>query len=133
MQTHDALTVAKRYADALSAKDFAAVAAAFADDIVWHQPGTHRFSGTHQGATAVNELLGGMMTHTQGTFDITVTGEPMANDDLVALPVHFAGTSNDRTMAMNGVDLLRVEDDRIAEVWLFSTDQEAEDAFWGNA
>lgn len=132
MQTHTTLTVAQRYADALAAKDFAAVAAIFADDIVWHQPGSHRFSGTHQGANPVNELLGGMMTHTQGTFELTVTGEPMANNDLVVLPVHFAGTTNDRTMDMDGVDLLRIDTDRIAEVWLFSTDQPAEDAFWGN-
>ncbi len=31
-------------------------------------------------------------------------------------------------MAMEGVDLIRVEGARIAEVWLFSVDQEAEDA-----
>lgn len=131
MQTENTIAVAQRYADALAAKDFVTVAAIFADDIVWHQPGTHRFSGTHQGANAVNELLGGMMTYTQGTFELTVTDEPMANNDLAVLPVHFAGTSNDRTMAMDGVDLLRIENNQIAEVWLFSTDQRAEDAFWG--
>jgi len=27
--------------------------------------------------------------------------------------------------------VLRVEGDKIAEVWLFSADQQAEDAFWG--
>ena len=32
---------------------------------------------------------------------------------------------------MAGVDLLRVENGKIAEVWLFSEDQPAEDAFWG--
>jgi ketosteroid isomerase-like protein len=36
----------------------------------------------------------------------------------------FSGTHRD-------VDLLRVEGDRIAEVWLFSVDTPAEDAFWG--
>ena len=32
---------------------------------------------------------------------------------------------------MTGVDLFRVADDLVAEVWLFSADQEAEDVFWG--
>lgn len=34
-------------------------------------------------------------------------------------------------MAMGGIDVLRVEDGKIAERWLFSADQEAEEAFWG--
>lgn len=36
-------------------------------------------------------------------------------------------------MGMNGVDLLRIEGERIAEVWLFSAGQQGEDEFWGNA
>ena len=31
---------------------------------------------------------------------------------------------------MNGVDVMRVRDGQIAEVWLFSADQPSEDAFW---
>ncbi|MFE3460161.1 nuclear transport factor 2 family protein [Nocardiopsis aegyptia] len=125
------LTVVSRYFDALAAQDFATVAAVFADDIVWHQPGGHRFSGTHSGSAAVNELIGGMMAVSEGTFELTVTGTPMANGALVAAPVRFAGRRTGAEMAMDGVDLLRIDGDRIAEVWLFSADQRAEDAFWG--
>ena len=32
---------------------------------------------------------------------------------------------------MAGVDVFRVEDDLIKEVWLYSSDQAVEDAFWG--
>jgi hypothetical protein len=35
------------------------------------------------------------------------------------------------TSSMFGVDIVRVEGDRIAEVWLYSADQQAEDEFWG--
>ena len=31
---------------------------------------------------------------------------------------------------MNGVDLMRVQDGQIKEVFLFSNDQKSEDAFW---
>lgn len=31
----------------------------------------------------------------------------------------------------DGVDVLRIDGDRIVEVRLFSSDQDAEDAFWG--
>lgn len=131
--TTNTLTVANRYAEAVSAKDFASVAGMFADDIVWHQPGTHRLAGTHRGAAAVNEMIGAQMATTQGTFELELTGAPMVNGALVAIPVHFSATRDDAAMSMDGVDVLRVEGDKIAEVWLFSLDQDAEDAFWGAA
>jgi hypothetical protein len=31
---------------------------------------------------------------------------------------------------MDGVDVMRIVGERIKEVWLFSSDQAAEDAFW---
>jgi hypothetical protein len=125
------LAVVGRYFDALSAKDFATVAGLFADDIVWHQPGDNRFSRTHRGSAAVTEMIGGMMTVSDRTFALSVTGAPMANGSLVAVPMHFSGKRDDAAMSQDGVDLLRVEGDRIAEVWLFSADTPAEDAFWG--
>jgi len=34
-------------------------------------------------------------------------------------------------MDQPGIDLLRIVDGKIVEVWLFSSDPEQEDAFWG--
>jgi hypothetical protein len=98
-----------------------------------HQPGGNQFTGTHRGAAAVNEMLGGMMTASAGTFEINVTGSPMANGLLVTVPVHFSGWRAGAVVDQPGVDLLRVEGDRIAEVWLFSSDPSEEDTFWGAA
>lgn len=133
VQSIEPLDVARKYFDALSAKDFATVAGMFADDIVWHQPGANQFSGTRRGGEAVGEMLGGMMSVSQGTFEISLTGPLMANGSLVAAPIRFSGMRNGATVDQSGVDLLRVEGDRIAEVWLFSSDPVEEDAFWGAA
>jgi ketosteroid isomerase-like protein len=133
MTTTDPLAVARRYFDALSAKDFATVASMFADDIVWHQPGNNRFSGTHHGSAAVGEMIGGMMAVSEGTFELSTTAAPMVNGTLVVVPVHFAGKRDGAAMAQDGVDLMAVEGDQISEVWLFSSDQQSEDAFWGAA
>ncbi|MDX3525451.1 hypothetical protein P1P75_03135 [Streptomyces sp. ID05-39B] len=35
-------------------------------------------------------------------------------------------------MGMDGVDLLRIGNGKITEMWLFSADPAAEDAFWGS-
>jgi ketosteroid isomerase-like protein len=127
------LDIATRYFDALSAKDFATVASMFADDIKWHQPGSNRFSGTHLGAAAVGDMIGGMMAASQGTFELSVTGALQTNGTLVAVPIHFSGERDGAAMAQDGVDLLRIEGDKIAEAWLFSSDPASEDAFWGAA
>jgi uncharacterized protein len=133
MATATPLDVVNRYFDALSAKDFPTVAAMFADDIVWHQPGNNRFSGTHRGGAAVGEMIGGMMTVSEGTFELTLTGATMVNGNMVAVPAHFTGKRDGAAMSQDGIDLLRIEGDKIAEAWLFSSDPESEDAFWGAA
>ncbi len=125
------LDVVSQYFEALSAKDFATVAGLFADDIVWHQPGGNRFSGTHRGSRVVGDLIGGMMAVSEGTFELAPIGVPMVNGALVAVPVRFGGKRDGAALAQDGVDLLLIEGDRVAEVWLFSSDPESEDAFWG--
>jgi uncharacterized protein len=133
MASTTTLAVARRYVDAVSAKDFAAVAGMFADDIVWHQPGDNAVAGTHRGTAEVNQMIGAQMAATEGTFELALTGAPMVNGSLVAIPVHFSAKRNGTEMSMDGVDVLRIAGDKIAEVWLFSADQQAEDAFWGTA
>ncbi|MCE7010301.1 nuclear transport factor 2 family protein [Kibdelosporangium philippinense] len=123
--------VAQKYFDALEVKQFDVVAGMFADDIVWHQPGDNRFSGTHRGSGAVNAMIGGMMEVSRGTFALSLRSAPMVNGDLVAAEVRFGGEKEDASMAQDGVDVMRVSGDQIVEVWLYSSDQKAEDAFWG--
>ncbi len=125
------LAVITRYFDALESGDFATVSATFADDIVWHQPGANRFSGTHRGSAAVGELIGGMMTVSEGTFTLKRNAPPMVNGSTVAAPVHWTAKRSGAEMNGVGVDLMRVEGDKVVEVWLFTADPAEEDAFWG--
>ncbi len=41
-----------------------------------------------------------------------------------------ADRGGDDKLDMNGVDLFRIEGGKIQEVWLFSADQDGEDAYW---
>lgn len=125
--------VAASYFDALDRGDVPAAMALLSPDVVWHQPGSNRFSGDHSGIDGVGSLLGGMMETSQGTFRLTVTGPAMVNGGFVAVPVQFSGKRTDVSMDMSGVDLLTIRDGKIVEVHLFSADGPAEDAFWGPA
>jgi ketosteroid isomerase-like protein len=124
------VNVVKSYFAHLAKGEMEQVGQLIADDIVWHQPGNHQASGTYKGKQELFPHLGKMMEMTKGTLKL----EPkyiMANNDLVSVVMHFSAQRDGASMSMDGVDLLKVQDGKIKEVWLFSEDQEAENKFWG--
>jgi ketosteroid isomerase-like protein len=125
------IDLVRSYFDALARGDLEAAGNAFADDLVWHQPGGNSLSGTRNGKPAVFALLGDFMERSAGSFRIDRVDQLFANGDLVAATIAFSASAGGKAMSMAGVDLLRVRNGKIAEVWLFSADQPAEDAFWG--
>ncbi len=100
---------------------------------MWHQPGTNRFSGVHRGSTAVGDVIGGMMALSEGTFSLRRNAPPMVNGSVVAAPVRWTAERSGVSMNGAGVDVMRVEGSKVAEVWLFTADPAEEDAFWGAA
>lgn len=125
------LEIFNRYNEALIAGDFPAVFDTMADDIIWHQPGNHTISGTVVGKEKLGVHLATFGQKTNGTFKV-LTNWVSDNNDLVAAHVTFLGTRPDGVeLNMSGIDLFRIENGKIQEVWLFSSDQGTEDAFWG--
>ena len=127
----NSIDIAKQYIKAIQTGDQASFGSLISPDVIWHQPGKNRFSGTHRGMAAVGAMLGTMMEVSQGTFAITRADSYMANGDWVAITIEFAGELNGTRMKQAGVDLVRIEGGKIVEVKLFSSDQAQEDAFWG--
>lgn len=125
------IDIAKSYIKAVQTGDQATLGSLISPDVIWHQPGHNRFSGTHRGMAAVGPMLGKMMEVSQGTFAITRADHYMANGDWVAITIEFAGQANGLQLKQPGVDLIRIEGGKIVEVRLFSSDQAQEDAFWG--
>ncbi|TDC82643.1 nuclear transport factor 2 family protein [Micromonospora sp. KC606] len=125
------IDIARTYFEAVQTGDMATLGELLDEAIVWHQPGANQFSGEHKGRDAVFEMLGSMMETSRGTFAIDKVHTLMANGDLVAATIHFTGRLDDASMSMDGVDVLRVNNGKITEMWLFSADPATEDAFWG--
>jgi ketosteroid isomerase-like protein len=123
--------VVMTYAQALGKGDIPTAFSFFSTAVQWHQPGKNQYSGIKKGADEIGKMIGGMMEASKGTFALKPNGNIMANNNLVAMPLRFSGTIDDRTMDMQGIDLFKVDAGKITEVWLFSDDQDAEDAFWG--
>ena len=100
-------------------------------DLVWCQLGSKQLWGGCVGPDAILAHLGSMMGVSAGTFSLE-TESATESGNLVVLTVRFsAQREGAEDLDQHGVDVFRVEGDKIAEVWLISEDQAAEDAFWG--
>ncbi|MBB2957804.1 nuclear transport factor 2 family protein [Pseudoclavibacter helvolus] len=119
-----------KYDTSLAAGDLPAVAAILAPDVIWHQPGNNPLSGRAVGPEGVLAHLGRFFELSSGSFRLA-TKTAAANGDLVVATVEFSAQREGRTpLAQSGIDVFRIVDGHIAEVWLFSEDQAAEDEFW---
>ena len=127
------IEVVRNYFAALARGDLQTCGALLADDVTWHQPGRSGLSGQYRGKGELFPLLGRFMELSGGSFQIDEVRAVMANGGLVAASIHFQAQRGAQSMAMDGVDLMRVEGGLIREVWLFSADQAAEDRFWNAA
>jgi ketosteroid isomerase-like protein len=125
--------IVQSYFNAIATGDFDTVGNLLADEVIWHQPGQGIQSGAYHGKGAVFAHLGNFMKWSNGTFAIDEISYVTENGDLVAADIHFKAEKGDAKLSMKGVDLLRIEDNKIKEVWLFSEDIDAEDAFWNSA
>lgn len=125
-----AIDVVGQYGAAAAAGDMAALASLLTDDVVWHQPGANQLSGDHVGPEAVVAHLGKFMELSGGTFALE-TESVTESGNLVATTVRFTGQREGvADLDQHGVDVFRVEGDRIAEIWLIGEEQQVEDRFW---
>jgi hypothetical protein len=128
------LALVQNYFQCLANGDYATLGSLFSDDVRWHQPGNGALSKTYNGKAELFALFGRFMEISTGSFRIDQVDHIMANGDLVTAMLQFsAKKANGENLSMSGVDLMRIADGKIVEVWLFSGDQTAEDNFWGLA
>ncbi len=131
IMSRQTLQVFNQYNEGLIKGDFGAVFAALADEIKWHQPGNNSASGVVVGKELLGAHLAKFAEKSNGTFKV-ITNWVSDNANFVAANVTFlADRGNGDALDMNGIDLFRIEDGKIQEVWLFSSDQAMEDTYWG--
>lgn len=118
------------YFHSLKIGDFALLGSVLDDNLIWHQPGNGALSGIYKGKDAVFALFGKFMQISQGSFKIEQVHSIMSNGDLVTATLHFSAQKSGFGISMNGVDLMKIRNGKIIEVFLFSEDQKAEDEFW---
>jgi len=126
---HPDLETVRDYFLALSAGDFDAAFERVSEDVVWHIDATHPLAGDVRGKPALRRRLAEFGERSGGTVRLDLK-DVMGNGAFVALTIHFSAQREGRSMSMDGVDLFRMEGGKVAEIWLFSADQDEEDRFW---
>ncbi len=121
---------------AFSMGEVETVREALADDLVWHVPGRHRFSGDRAKAE-IMALFGELVP------EFSNTGEPListfkihvesihASDEWVFVRVHWDHSRDGKHFDQHGVEVYRLNPEgRISEFWAFMRDTTAFDEFF---
>ena len=126
---NEVMKVFNTYTEALSRGDFEAAFETMADTIVWHMGGESSLSGIIKGKQALGERLGEFAKRSNGTFRV-MTEWAANNDCFVAASVVSLAEKGNEKLNDPGIDLFKIEDRKIQEVWTFAQYQTVEDKFW---
>jgi uncharacterized protein len=99
-------------------RDWPAVRALLAADVVWHEAANAGYSGDHRGRDLVGDLLEGFVATTGGTFQLDPS-EVVVTAEHVATNVRWSAERDGTHVEGNDLAVYRIADGRIAEAWFF--------------
>jgi len=98
------------------------VVAAFAPDVRWHNSGYDATAGTLDGVPAVLEYLMGENHVDDYALEVV---DILASDERVAVIARTFGRRGTQRIVNDYVQVVRLERDRVSEVWNYYWDQRA--------
>lgn len=114
--------------DAVSAGDVNAIHALVSEDVVWHASGRGSRAGDYHGPAGILDYLAGIGESAED-FDVDLD-DILIGAERVALLFRVFGRRQGRLLEAGFVLLMRIEEERITEVWSIARDQHAVDEFW---
>jgi len=98
------------------------VAAAFAPDVQWHNSGYDATSGTMVGVEAVLGYLMGENHMEDYSLEVV---DMLASDERIAIIARTSGRRGTERIVNDFVQVIRLADGRVSEVWNYYWDQRA--------
>ena len=114
--------------DAFNRADVAALVDLFAEDVVWHFPGTSKLAGEHVGRDATLGVLGAYGAASGGTLQANLI-DIMASDKHVTGVANDTATADGRTLDVRSTVIFAMSDGKVREAWQYFDDLDALDAF----
>lgn len=119
------------YQKALVTADFETLFSVLSDDIKWHMGGKHKHSGLICGKKELAECFSSFSKESNGTFKVIMNWAASNGCFVVASVVSVASRGESDELKMPGIDLFKIENGKIQEIWTFAQFQEIEDKYWG--
>lgn len=121
--------IVRRIFDAFARKDAFGLRGLFAEDAVWHVPGTSIMAGTYEGREAIFRFLGRLPRETGGTYGSRLI-DVLASDDRAAALYRAFGDRNGERLDLDQLLLFRIDGGLIREVLALPTDPAVFESFW---
>ena len=131
--THPNADLMRRYSETLAAGRAADVLPFYTEDCTLHVPGRSRHAGTYRGQDAVLAYYTKIFQDTDGQLENLGIDDILASDTHAVSLVRWRLHRNGRTHDVDRVVLYRIEDGRIAEIWVRDWDQYGYDEFFAGA
>jgi uncharacterized protein len=122
--------VMKRYVEAFKRKDWEAATAFWADDIVLHAQGRHPLAGDFFGKQAFLDHVGRVSGQLGGTIELVEVYEVMFSAEYAVAWVKERAVRGGRSLVFDRVNVYRMSDGKITELWTYDSDPYALDEFW---
>lgn len=120
------------YFDALAKGELEKALSSFTPETKWCQPGDNQFAGMKNNLGEIIQMFQGIMSYTSGDMQVRPNGKMLESGNMIAVPVWFTAKTETKSMDLGGMDLFKVKDGKIVQVWTFSDDQAVDDEFFGN-
>ena len=122
--------VMKRYVQAFERKDWEAATAFWADDIVLHAQGRHPLAGDFFGKQAFLEQVGRVSAELGGTIELVEVYDVLFSAEHAVAWIKERAVRGERSLVFDRVNVYRMSDGKITELWTYDSDPYALDEFW---
>jgi len=127
MAEHPNAELWRKGQEAFSRGDLDAARDIFADDVVYHFPGTSPLAGDHKGLDAVRAFL---LKLREMNVRIVEVHDVLATDEHVVALIRGTASHEGKQLSLNQANIYHIRDGKITEAWLVPTDQRAVDEFF---
>lgn len=123
--------VVASFLNAVQTGDNAKLAELLSPEVTWEQPGNNQVSGIKKSNMEVFQMVGKMFEISGNTLRLTeIKSITVHNDEIAALLRWEASKISGEKLAVDNIDVYRVQDGQIIGAKIFTSDIEAENEFW---
>jgi ketosteroid isomerase-like protein len=130
MAEHPNIAVVRKGFDAFAKADMTTLTEVVDENVVWHSPpGVSPISGDFKGRDDTFAMFAKLFELSGGTL-VTFPVDMAASGDNVYVQIEGQASRNGIDLKNNGIMRFRVVGGRAVEVWSYSDDVAANEAFW---